>query len=198
MIAPEFVVYANLTARDIVNRLTERIHHLTENDDDAELPDPKTLQAIVAAHSDPKKPSASLGGIALYEPAVVFSKLHERVAVVFKIRMAIALFIFVLLVVTIVLAIIGLVIGNKSLAAGLGATALVDLITAGVYKPLDRIAETLRDTQRLDLIHTMTEEQLQACQHHSPDKRFEAQQQVWTDTFARLEALEGRQVARRA
>jgi len=132
------------------------------------------------------------GAIALYRHRELFTTARSRIELVFKIRLGVALLIFVLLVVTILLAIVGLVTGNNGLASGLGSAAVADLLIAGIYKPLDKVADALRDTQRLDMVHAMTEEQLRSCHEQSPAKRFGCQQKVWADALDRLAALEGK------
>jgi len=130
------------------------------------------------------------GGIALADSDKVFDRARERIELVFKIRLGISLIIAAVLVGTVIGAVVSFLYGNTSLGVALGAGTLADLIAAGIYKPLDKITQTLLDTQRLDMIHVMAKQQLSACLDESPESRLECQRQTWSDVMAKLEAIE--------
>lgn len=134
------------------------------------------------------------GGIALADADEVFTRARQRIELVFRIRLGVAILIVIIFIGTIVGAIIGLATGNNGIAVGLGAATLADLIAAGVYKPLDKIAQTLIDTQRLDMIHVMARQQLRACLDEEPGQRLLCQERTWKNVMTQLAALEQKAV----
>ncbi|WP_406231318.1 hypothetical protein [Nocardia sp. NBC_01009] len=129
------------------------------------------------------------GGLALTDTDEFFRQARRRIDLVFKIRLAIALLIATVLIGTIVGAIVGLALGNTALASGLGATALVDLIGAGVYKPLEKIRQALMDAQRLDMIHLSAKQQLSTITDDGANT-IEKYQEVWANILEQIKVLD--------
>ncbi|MEV6432177.1 hypothetical protein [Nocardia sp. NPDC051463] len=133
--------------------------------------------------------STVAGGLALTDTDEFFRQARRRIDLVFKIRLAIALLIATVLIGTIVGAIAGLALGNTVLAGGLGATALVDLIGAGVYKPLEKIRQALVDAQRLDMIHLSAKQQLSTITDDGVNT-IEKYQEVWANILEQIKVLD--------
>jgi hypothetical protein len=81
--------------------------------------------------------------------------------------------------------------GGLALAAGIGGVA--DLVAAFVYKPIDKIRDTVTDTQRLDLVHLSAQQELQTCSEHEDLlSRRDCFRSVWSEALERLQILEAK------
>ncbi len=145
--------------------------------------------ADTAEKGDPPTSPTVAGGLALTDVDEFFRTAKGRVDVVFKARFSIALIIAAVLVSTVVGAIIGLAIGNPALAGGLGGAALLDLITAGVYKPINKIRDALIDAQRLDMIHLSAKQQLSTVSNDDGEG-LDRYQKVWANIYEQVKILD--------
>jgi hypothetical protein len=69
---------------------------------------------------------------------------------------------------------------------------VADLLPAWVYKPLDKVRDTIHDTQRLDMIHLSARQRLETC-NQTQDIRARRQclKTVWADVLENLRILAG-------
>src|SRR5439155_1113446 len=89
----------------------------------------------------------------LVDPDGVFKTARGRIDLVFKLRLALAVLLAILLTAGLAVLLVGAVRGTPNLAAAGGGTSVLDLMAVAIFKPLDRIRETIVDTQQLDLVH---------------------------------------------
>jgi hypothetical protein len=132
-----------------------------------------------------------LGAIALaISPTAVFSDARHRMSLVFKLNLAVAIILAIILLSGLGGAVYSaLFLRNNIWASVFGGISAADVVGLVVFKPLTAINSALVGTQRLELIQLRLSQQLQACgQHEELQQRIACQTLVW-DTIQKELAL---------
>ena len=130
-----------------------------------------------------------IGAIALsISSESVFRSARRRIDLVFRINLALAITLAVILIGGIAGAIVSaLVFGNSSWAIVFGGVSVADIIGVLAFKPLKEINRALIATQRLDILHLSLQKRLELCdQHKTLEGRFRCQTEVWEAIQAEL------------
>ena len=134
-----------------------------------------------------------LGAIALaISPQAVFSDARRRMSVVFKVNLAVAIVLAIILLSGLAGAVFSaLFLRNNIWASVFGGISAADVIALMVFKPLTAINSALIGAQRLEMIQLRLSQQLQACtEHEKLQQRIKCQTIVW-DTIQKELALLG-------
>jgi hypothetical protein len=97
------------------------------------------------------------------EPDAVFRDARRRAAIVFRLNIALAVAIAIILMSTITAGIIVGFLGQEAPAAALGGAALLDLIGAAVYRPLAQIDRAWLNLQHVDIVILTARERLRSA-----------------------------------
>jgi hypothetical protein len=121
----------------------------------------------------------------------VFLDARRRVAMVFRMNIVLSLTAAVTLIGATVAAIVFGFLGQDMWATALGGVALLDLVGAAVYRPLDQMNRALREIQRIDMTMLCTRERLRAVEDVADiDDRAAAMRLAWTEIIADLKELQ--------
>jgi hypothetical protein len=128
-----------------------------------------------------------IGALALaISPQAVFSDARQRMELVFKINLAVAIVLAVILLGGLAGSVYSAIfLHNNIWASVFGGVSAADVIGLLVFKPLTAINTALIGTQRLEMLQLRLSQQLDACAlHERLDARIECQSAVW-DTIQR-------------
>lgn len=121
---------------------------------------------------------------------IAFSDARRRVTVVFWLNIALSLLIALVLVGAITAAIVFGFLGQSAWVTALGGVAVLDLVSAAVYRPLTQVNQALLTCQRLDIVYLSARERLKMASE-LPDAYIQmiVAGRVWTDVNALLQSL---------
>ena len=141
---------------------------------------------------DRKKSEAAAITLAVTKQAV-FQDARRRVELVFKVNLAIAIVLAIILLAGIGGAIFAAFFQQNAWATAFGGIAVADLIGVYVFKPLDAINSAMVASQRLDALSLRMHDQLKACDEYTSIKeRIECQSAIWEKIQQELSSLSGR------
>lgn len=133
-----------------------------------------------------------LGAIALaISPQAVFKDARQRMNLVFKVNLAVAIVLAIILLSGLAGAIYSGIFMRSNLWASIfGGVSAADVISLMVFKPLTAINSALIGTQRLEMIQLRLSQQLQACEEHQQlQQRIDCQTLVWDTIQKELSLL---------
>ena len=121
----------------------------------------------------------------------VFRDARRRIELVFKINLAVAIVLAVILLIGIGGAVFSAVFLQRDVwTIAFGGVSVADLIGLYAFKPLTAINSAIVASQRLDATHLRLREQLQSCDEHKALKdRIECQSAVWDTIQKELASL---------
>ena len=124
-------------------------------------------------------------GLAI-SPQAVFTDARQRMGLVFKINLAVAIVLAVILLGGLAGSVYSAIfLHNNIWASVFGGVSAADVIGLLVFKPLTAINAALIGTQRLEMLQLRLSQQLDSCGQHSRlDERIKCQTAVW-DTIQR-------------
>ena len=139
---------------------------------------------------DRSRPKSAAFGI---DPSAVLADARRRIDLVFKINLAIAIALAVILIGGLTACVFSAVVLDKGTwALVFGGISAADLLGVYMFKPLDAVNSAVVATQRLDTIHLRLREQLSAClQHKNITDRIACQTSVWDAIQSELASLAG-------
>jgi len=135
-----------------------------------------------------------LGALALaISPQAVFSDARQRMSVVFKINLGVAITLAVILLGGLGGAVYSAVfLHNNIWATVFGGVSTADVIGLWALKPLTAINHSLVETQRLEMLQLRLSQQLDECSHHDTlEERIKCQTVVWDTIQKELAILAG-------
>jgi hypothetical protein len=131
-----------------------------------------------------------VGGVALTWSAEFFEKARERIALVFKLNVALAVSLAAILLAAIAAAVVTGLQGKDTLALIFGGASLVDIAGVFILKPVSAITGAVVASQRLEVIHMRLLHQLQSCAAYTDlEKRLNCQTAVWNTIQEDLTAM---------
>ena len=133
--------------------------------------------------------SARMGSTTGLGLDAAFLDAHRRVAVVFRVNIALSLTGAVTLMGATAAAIVFGFLGRDVWATALGGVALLDLIGAAVYKPLDQINRILTEIERVDMLMVAARERLKVVENAPAADRAVMVKQIWSDILTDLKEL---------
>lgn len=142
-----------------------------------------------ARAESPKQREVAAIALAI-SPQAVFNDARQRMSIVFKVNLAVAIVLAIILLSGLGGAIYsGIFLRSNLWASIFGGVSAADVIGLMVFKPLTAINSALIGTQRLELIQLRLSQQLQTCAEHVQlQRRIECQGLVW-DTIQKELAL---------
>lgn len=149
------------------------------------------LKAGPVRISTPKsEPAAKPTKEAVLELDAVFLDARRRVAMVFRANMVLSLTAAATLIGTTAATVVFSLLGRTTWAAALGGVALLDLIGAAVYKPLEQMSRALDKAQKIDMLMAYSRDRLKAIDHSAGNEnQAVATEQAWADVMAALREL---------
>lgn len=191
-VAPSEEVNEELVAA--IQQAIEKTGKFTDN--------PISLSRVAVARRRPEREDEEdtsrekeVGAMALsISPTAVFLSARRRIDLVFRLNLAIAISLAVLLLGGIGGAIVsGAVFAKPTWALVFGGISVADIIGVYAFKPLAAINEALVATQRLDALHLRLRQQLDTCGQLSDLKeRIKCQTTVWDAIQRELATLVSR------
>jgi hypothetical protein len=142
--------------------------------------------------SSPERTELGAAALAI-SPDAVFGDARHRMSLVFKLNLAIAITLAIILFGGLGGAVYSAVfVGNNIWATVFGGISAADVIGLLVFKPLTAINSALIGTQRLEMLHLRLRQQLDLCaQHKRLHERIQCQTLVWESIQQDLAALAG-------
>lgn len=137
----------------------------------------------------PKVPSSVAGATLTFAPEV-FADARRRIAVMFKINVALSAVLAVILLAAIIACVVFAFAGHSAWSLAFGGVSAADILGVYVLKPLSAISDTVVASQRLEVVHLRLQEQMRSCGDvDDVDRRIECQTQVWEAIQKELAAL---------
>ncbi len=173
---------------------------LASSDKSADNPIALSRKASQEPPSRPPRKSPSddkVGALALaISPEAVFVDARRRMSVVFRLNLAVAIVLAIILLGGIGGAVFSAVfLRNSTWSFAFGGISAADLLGVYVFKPLSAINASLLGTQRLEMLQLRLSQQLSTCaQHEKLERRIECQTVVWESIQRELAILAGASV----
>jgi hypothetical protein len=125
------------------------------------------------------------------EPDAVFRDARRRTLMVLRLNIALTVTIAVILIATIATAIIVGFLGEGISATALGGVALLDLIGAAVYRPLEQVNRACLKSQHVDFVILSARERLYSARMiQDPADQAVAVKLIWSGVLADINELE--------
>jgi ABC-type multidrug transport system fused ATPase/permease subunit len=140
-----------------------------------------------------QEPKREVAAVALaVGKEAIFQDARRRVELVFKLNLAIAIVLAIILLSGIAGAVFSAFFQRAVWATAFGGIAAADMIGVYVFKPLDAINSAMVASQRLDATALRLYEQLRSCDGYENLKdRIECQSVVWDKIQQELSSLAG-------